>query len=227
MTEVQLSHDNSTNNNNMWSVTGYCDLIANGHLMLGFFIINQKLQNMNKLSLLTIISATYSLAKRKCFWGLYFQHKIEFKSMSKDFLFSYLSSLLECGLSPEFANHRRPKPLSFSSVTSPDPLASGDAARIINGQEARPGAWPWQVGIKRHTYIFSGYWLRMWLNVYGRKRYSDLLSSRHVWTIFGEFSQIYVTPEPVMINDMISPTDDLPVVALQLPDTLFWVYNKQ
>merc|ERR1719215_1051528 len=87
---------------------------------------------MNKLSLLTILSATYLSAK-------------------------------QCGLSPEFANHRRPKPLSFSSVSSPDPLGplvSGDAARIINGQEARHGAWPWQVSIKLRNPIVGdiGHW---------------------------------------------------------------------
>jgi len=89
---------------------------------------------MNKLSFLTIISATFSSAK-------------------------------QCGLSPEFANHRRPKPLSFSSMT--DSFISGDpghlgheAARIIRGQESRPGAWPWQVSIKLRNPIVGdiGHW---------------------------------------------------------------------
>jgi len=49
-----------------------------------------------------------------------------------------------CGNSPEFANFRRPKPLIFPSSKREDP----ELGRIINGEMARRGAWPWQVSIQ-------------------------------------------------------------------------------
>ena len=50
---------------------------------------------------------------------------------------------LFCGSSPEFANFRRPKPLRFPTGLAA--VNSETEARIINGEEAAEGAWPWQV----------------------------------------------------------------------------------
>ena len=59
-------------------------------------------------------------------------------------IFTYDSvSSQVCGNSPEFANFRRPKPLIFPSSKDEDL----ESARIINGDMAKQGAWPWQVKI--------------------------------------------------------------------------------
>jgi len=65
---------------------------------------------------------------------------------------------LFCGSSPEFANFRRPKPLRFPTGLAA--VNSETEARIINGEEAAEGAWPWQVSIKLENPIVGdiGHW---------------------------------------------------------------------
>jgi len=69
-----------------------------------------------------------------------------------------VSSAQYCGVSEEFANFRRPKPLSFSSYE--DQMYEPAGARIINGQLSKKGSWPWQVSIKLKNPIVGdiGHW---------------------------------------------------------------------
>ena len=207
MTEVQLSHDNSPNNNNMWSVTGYCDL-ANGHLMLGLYII-KKSKIWTNFHFWQFYQPLICQLNVSVFWGFTFSI-LKILNLKRFVKISYFNLF----------------PLRMWSEPRVCESPETKAAVIFLGELARPPGAPglrwrgedhqWSGGQTWGLALAGGDRLQLnkqfstlriiWLKVYGRNIYGgDLLSSRDMWNMFGEFSQIYVTPEPVMINDTISP----------------------
>jgi len=116
-----------------------------------------------------------------------------------------------CGNSPEFANFRRPKPLNFPVGEDVEP----ESARIINGEMAKQGAWPWQVSIKlTNPRIGSiGHWCgavlldQNWILTAAHCVQNKLINALGggIWTVvLGEYDRDHVNGEEVeMVVDTI------------------------
>jgi len=116
-----------------------------------------------------------------------------------------------CGNSPEFANFRRPKPLNFPAGEDVEP----ESARIINGEMAKQGAWPWQVSIKlTNPRIGSiGHWCgavlldQDWILTAAHCVQNKLINALGggIWTVvLGEYDRDHVNGEEVeMVVDTI------------------------
>jgi len=117
----------------------------------------------------------------------------------------------KCGNSPEFANFRRPKPLNFPAGEDVEP----ESARIINGEMAKQGAWPWQVSIKlTNPRIGSiGHWCgavlldQDWILTAAHCVQNKLINALGggIWTVvLGEYDRDHVNGEEVeMVVDTI------------------------
>jgi len=116
-----------------------------------------------------------------------------------------------CGNSPEFANFRRPKPLNFPAEEDSEP----ESARIINGEMAKQGAWPWQVSIQlTNPRIGSiGHWCgavlldQDWILTAAHCVQNKLINALGggIWTVvLGEYDRDHVNGEEVeMVVDNI------------------------
>ena len=93
-----------------------------------------KVKNLKMLSLISHLLSVVIVSSAQCM-----------KDLKRLLWLKYFCS--DCGVSEEFANFRRPKPLSFSSYE--DQVYEPAGARIINGQLSKKGSWPWQVMMSR------------------------------------------------------------------------------
>lgn len=127
------------------------------------------------------------------------------------FSICYSVSSQFCGNSSEFANFRRPKPLNFPITDEED----AESARIINGEMAKQGAWPWQVSIKlTNPRIGSiGHWCgavlldQDWILTAAHCVQNKLINALGggIWTVvLGEYDRDHINGEEVeMVVDTI------------------------
>jgi len=127
------------------------------------------------------------------------------------FSICYSVSSQFCGNSSEFANFRRPKPLNFP-ITGEE---ESESARIINGEMAKQGAWPWQVSIKlTNPRIGSiGHWCgavlldQDWILTAAHCVQNKLINALGggIWTVvLGEYDRDHINGEEVeMVVDTI------------------------